>query len=69
MDEPKVFVNDEQVEAYRVDFILDDYPEDGEQSQFKMTSEGLLVDVVDMESGEVIRTGYQFFDDLVEIAH
>ena len=35
----------------------------------KCTHEGVIFDVSDPATGEIIQTGYQFIDDIIEMTH
>ena len=35
----------------------------------KMTHEGIIFDIVDPESGEIIRSAWQLIDDFVQMTH
>lgn len=64
----KIMIDGKEVKCESLDIIFDFEDEDGDKElKIHPTDEGLVYDVFEKDGGEVIRTGYQFVDDIVEL--
>ena len=61
-------IDGKEVKCDSLDIIFDFEDEDGDKElKIHPTDEGLVYDVLEKDGDEVIQTGYQFVDDIVEL--
>jgi len=64
----KIMIEGKEVKCDSLDIIFDFEDEDGDRElKIHPTDEGLVYDVFEKDGDEVIQTGYQLVDDIVEL--